>query len=929
MALCGADGEAIFIDLLLSCSVFVAVHGSIESYYQVTGHPLHDLCLPHNSIITHAANTDAKPAWSSDATAKVRKLSEITIVRSRMFYSKPSLNRNGSVIFGLRRSHALNRESDVKSEAQDHIIMQYIFPRQFKLHNAFTSVVDRRETTQPFKDYTFRDEVATSSSRPRKSHIPRRLSGKVLNLVRKLRHNHHNCSFDQLMSHYCPVLSDLTSFSKEPSIGMKQTTCESQPSSASFQTQVLQNSVIVSAPMRMSLKYGDNADTSFLPYAVPGDQVSSFCRAGLKSLLPRHVFGAGSDGKENYSQVMLQIDKFIHMRKFETISLHELRQGLKLKAIEWIAPHNSLRNSRLANTDKQKREELLSELLYYIFDSILIPLIAANFYVTESSVHRNKLLYFRQDVWNRLCKPCLLSVRLGTLAPVRSNQAQRRIGTEQLGYSLTRLVPKDIGVRSITNLKRRSVQLINGKRILVPSVNSRLTPIFNVFNYERQHDDGIFKSDSISMQDIGEKLATFRNRVGCSKTQPLYFAKVDIRSAFDSIPQQRLLEVTADLFKHDKYLAIKHAVTKIMGDNRTNVKFIKSAYPMQTTFISDSFHETNASIRKYSVCSDTDQYQVISKPYAQKILETHIRANILRVGNKYYRQTEGIPQGSILSSLLCTFFYNHFEKTRLDFLNAECSLLLRIIDDFLLITTEKTQAIRFVEAMKKGDTDYGIMIHAEKSLVNFNIVVDNVQIPKLADSTSFPFCGFLINTETLSVSKDRCRKDNVIKNSLTVDLHGRVGRKFKRRLLSSLRIQLQSTLLGTTLNSTKRILETLLECFQETAMKLHQYHMHMSHASRPEPKLIIETIVDFINLVFHIIKQQPPGKTIILARRQVSYLAAAGILRVLTPRSASYPQVIEWLHDMKIKTEYCLNVSPKEVEHMLDASSKSVQHYTF
>lgn len=33
-----------------------------------------------------------------------------------------------------------------------------------------------------------------------------------------------------------------------------------------------------------------------------------------------------------------------------------------------------------------------------------------------------------------------------------------------------------------------------------------------------------------------------------------------------------------------------------------------------------------------------------------------------QIGGSYHRQTVGIPQGSILSSLLCSFFYGDLER---------------------------------------------------------------------------------------------------------------------------------------------------------------------------------------------------------------------------------------------------------------------------
>jgi telomerase reverse transcriptase len=97
--------------------------------------------------------------------------------------------------------------------------MRYVFPRQFGLHNAFTSKVDRRETAMPFKDYTLREKEihqsmckalhgkATDLSEVNrwKSRVPKRLRGAAVALINRLRTLHHRCSYTELLRYYCPV----------------------------------------------------------------------------------------------------------------------------------------------------------------------------------------------------------------------------------------------------------------------------------------------------------------------------------------------------------------------------------------------------------------------------------------------------------------------------------------------------------------------------------------------------------------------------------------------------------------------------------------------------------------------------------------------------------------------------------------------------
>lgn len=139
----------------------------------------------------------------------------------------------------------------------------------------------------------------------------------------------------------------------------------------------------------------------------------------------------------------------------------------------------------MSQTDSNKRRELLAELMYYLFDSFLILLIRTNFHVTESNVDRNRLYYFRHDVWRKLSEPALTHLKTTMFEEMKTDKASRVLATRLLGYSQVRLLPKKLGARPITNLRRRMQITINGRAVLGRSINSVMKPVFNVLNYEK------------------------------------------------------------------------------------------------------------------------------------------------------------------------------------------------------------------------------------------------------------------------------------------------------------------------------------------------------------------------------------------------------------------------------------------------------------
>ena len=65
-------------------------------------------------------------------------------------------------------------------------------------------------------------------------------------------------------------------------------------------------------------------------FATPASDVSAFCRAVLYSLIPHGFWGVGKGADANQKIIMQHVDRFIHLRRFENLSLHLVSQKLKV-----------------------------------------------------------------------------------------------------------------------------------------------------------------------------------------------------------------------------------------------------------------------------------------------------------------------------------------------------------------------------------------------------------------------------------------------------------------------------------------------------------------------------------------------------------------------------------------------------------------------
>jgi telomerase reverse transcriptase len=71
---------------------------------------------------------------------------------------------------------------------------------------------------------------------------------------------------------------------------------------------------------------------SLMNGATPNKSISSFCRAVFAHLIPSEFWGSGDAKLENEHIFYQNVDRFIGLRRFEGLSLHEVSQGLKVNA---------------------------------------------------------------------------------------------------------------------------------------------------------------------------------------------------------------------------------------------------------------------------------------------------------------------------------------------------------------------------------------------------------------------------------------------------------------------------------------------------------------------------------------------------------------------------------------------------------------------
>jgi telomerase reverse transcriptase len=237
-------------------------------------------------------------------------------------------------------------------------------------------------------------------------------------------------------------------------------------------------------------------------------------------------------------------------------------------------------------------------------------------------------------------------------------------------------------------------------------------------------------------------------------------------------------------------------------------------------------------------------------------------------------------------------------------------MLVRLIDDFLLVTTDKQQAEQFLRVMIDGNDEYGISVNPDKTLANFEVQLGLQKIPRHHGRSEFPYCGVAIDIKTLEVRKDWQRKDRFVNNGLTVNVARTAGSTFRRKVLLAFKLQMHAMLLDPALNSIGRIVATYAEAFEETAMKMHQYAriMRQYDDMKPSAKYTCGLIAEMVKTAVKLgqkkqalVAQKEIGDA--LSTTEMFWIASIAFERVIRPKQAGYQHVLHWLQACRKRCE--------------------------
>lgn len=97
-------------------------------------------------------------------------------------------------------------------------------------------------------------------------------------------------------------------------------------------------------------------------------------RSVILRVFPNSVWGT----KENFNMIMGNLEKFISMRRFETVMSNSLLLNIDITKIQWLATEGS-KDGPVRPSDLEKRQKLLLQFLIWLYDHFVIPFLKVSY----------------------------------------------------------------------------------------------------------------------------------------------------------------------------------------------------------------------------------------------------------------------------------------------------------------------------------------------------------------------------------------------------------------------------------------------------------------------------------------------------------------------------------------------------------------------
>ncbi|CCE65283.1 hypothetical protein TPHA_0K01500 [Tetrapisispora phaffii CBS 4417] len=481
-------------------------------------------------------------------------------------------------------------------------------------------------------------------------------------------------------------------------------------------------------------KNSSNEVASHLDYQTPVSNVNKFLTIILEKLLPIELLGS----KKNKSIIFKNASRLLRQSITSNIPFNNIIEKISTTHFSWL--QGTKKNNLQENLISQL---IIDSLVAWIFQ-FLIPRIVSSFFYCTNVSSTIDILYFRHDIWNVLSFNFLKSYFPSFLTLNQHCRNHNSYLLSDYNHSRLRILPKkannEFRILAVPN------KGVDEEEILAYNENVRtiLSPVNDILNHLRRKRKTNFEK-LYSLTDIAEQISNFKTKLLKKyHTLPeLHFMKFDIKDCYDTIPRQKVLTLVKKLLENEEGFYVRR----------------QSFYDLNTQKLK-TVNVVNCSkhSRKNELFIDSSRTLNFQNEDIIHVLETELYNSSIMYGNNCYLRKDGIFQGSYISAVLVDLLYDDLLEyypvfhpdTKRDF------LVLRLADDFLMISNDQRQIQDLNLLCANGFQEYNATVKKEKILISSSQTTKN--------SGVINFCSLNINMKILEIWKE-ANYFNVIKYS--------------------------------------------------------------------------------------------------------------------------------------------------------------------
>jgi len=666
-------------------------------------------------------------------------------------------------------------------------------------------------------------------------------------------------------------------------------------------------------------------DESLLSAYTPPRSVAAFVWSVIAYIFPSELLG----GERTQKALQGFIKRVVSMRRYERCTLHEAMHNVHTADFKCFKSDKI--NIGCAGQAEASQRKMVCNWIAWIVNDMVFPLIRSHFYCTDTQTHRQRMFFYRKGVWARLVSATLQNLEQTSFKRLTTKEASamlERANASNLGFSNIRFLPKGTGLRPVAVLNKPSKFIVKAKKVRTVkefhAVNSRLKDVFDVLAYETVRDPdvmgaavGDYKSTLVR---LGPCLRAIRRQKRSGRCSRVFVLATDIKGAFDNLPLNTLERVAMDLIQGTAYQTLRYTVVQHDG----TAKYKRTVASLDAgkvrgvpgPLLTAQHRRDNtggvAILRgesRGSVIIDNGLASEVSNDVIIPLLRAHLQENMVASRGKFMLQTVGIPQGSVVSPLLCSLFYGHLEH-KYKLLTGFCddtSTVCRWMDDILFVTTNELRAKAFVDTCKRGFEEHGCTLNTLKTSCNFDHGPDlPARTFKNVDGREFiPWCGVLINIDNLEIMVDYSRySGEFLRETMNLPIGRTVWARLPDRMCAFLKPKCSALFYDESINSPLTCRVNVFQLFLLAAMKTHSYVTAASKIPGCNPiaqvalyRAIKRTIKFGVLLIQRSTAHARAhcGSVGRIPCAHVEFLARAAFLRVLNQKQSRYKRAIALL----------------------------------